>query len=161
NRKGAIAVLANKNRPYPIDPDFEKQSEAIEADARRVKRSAVVLGVATNDDIDAAFRTLKGLVKKKEVVGLAVTADPFLASRRAQIVKLANGLGIPAIYQWSSFVAEGGLMSLHPNKDEAYANAAYFCGVILKGTKAGDLGVRATKKAELVIDAAAARKLRL
>jgi ABC-type uncharacterized transport system substrate-binding protein len=58
-------------------------------------------------------------------------------------------------------VADGGLMSLYPNKGEAYANAAHFCGVILKGTKAGDLEIRQTKKAELVINGALAKKLRL
>jgi putative ABC transport system substrate-binding protein len=161
-KAGAIAVLANPNRPYPTHADFAKQTKALEVTAaKKAQRSAVVLGAGTEAEIDQAFKTLKGLFKTREVVGLAVTADPFLASRRVQIVTLADRLGIPAIYQWPSFVVDGGLMSFGPSKAQAYEFAGDYVGQILSGKRVGDLPVRKTNKFDLVIGAAAAKKLRL
>ena len=160
-KAGAIGVLANPNRPYPTKPDFVGQKKDLEAAAKKIKRSAVVLGAGSKGEIDQAFKTLKTLVRNKEVFALVVTADPFLSSRRTQIVALAVGLGIPAIYQWSSFVEAGGLMSFGTSKTEAYHNAGDYVGSIFKGKRAADLAVKASKKRELVVDSAMAKKLRL
>jgi putative ABC transport system substrate-binding protein len=159
-KQGAIAVLANPNRPFPTKADFAAQTKVLQAKAKKAGRSAVVLGAGSKAEIANAFKTLQGLVKKREVVGLVVTADPFLANSREQIVPLANRLGIPAIYQWPSFVVDGGLMSFAPSKAQAYANAGDFVADILSGKPVGTLAVREARKFEVAVNQETARKLK-
>ncbi len=101
-KAGAIGVIANPNRPYPTTPDFEAQKRTWKPRRRRRASERQWTGAGTKGEIDKVFQTLKGLVRKKEIVGLTFTADPFFVSRRKQIVRLAAELGIRAVYQWPS-----------------------------------------------------------
>ena len=158
-KPGAIGVLVNPQRPHPKNPDLAGQKGNLETAAKKIGRSAVVLGAGTEGEINAGFKELKTRVENGEVVALLVTADPFFNSRRAQVIALANELAIPAIYQWPGFVEAGGLMSYGPSKTEAYHNAGDYVGCILKGQQPGELPVRETNKFELVIEPTMARTL--
>lgn len=57
--------------------------------------------------IDTAFATL---VQQRANL-LVVSADPFFLSKREQIIALAAYHAVPAIYEWRTFAAAGGLMS--------------------------------------------------
>ena len=90
-----------------------------------------------------------------------VTSDPYLFSRREQIVTLANQYKVPAIYQWREYAASGGLMSYGTTLAETYRTVGLYVGRILKGEKAGDLPVVQSDKIEFVINLKTAKALGL
>ena len=67
----------------------------------------IVLKVSSEDDIDTAFAPSSN----NEAGGLLAAVDPFLQSRREQLVALAARYAVPAIYDRRDFAAAGGLMS--------------------------------------------------
>src|SRR3954447_21323667 len=75
-----------------------------------------VLKASTESEIDAAFAALVQL----HVDALVVGADPFLSSRREQLVALASRHTVPAIYAWREFAAAGGLISYGSSLTTAY-----------------------------------------
>ena len=153
---GTIGILANPNRPHPINADPFNQKTGLEAKAQALGRTAIVLDAGSDSQLAGAAAALNG------ISGLVVTADPFFNSRRAQVVALAANLGVPAIYQWSGFVTAGGLMSYGPDKAEGYRNAGEFAGRIVKqGAQPANLPVRETNSFALVINDAVASSLNL
>jgi hypothetical protein len=70
-----------------------------------------ILKAGTESDIDAAFGSLVQL----RADALVVATDPFLNSRRDQLVALASRHAVPAIYYWREFATVGGLISYGPS----------------------------------------------
>ena len=70
------------------------------------------LKASTENEIDAAFASLAQLHARALVVG----ADPFLTSRRKQLVALASRHAVPSIYAWLEFADSGGLISYGASK---------------------------------------------
>jgi putative ABC transport system substrate-binding protein len=66
-----------------------------------------VLHATTSREIDAAFKTFG----RERLDALFVTGDSFYTIRRAQLVALTAGAGIPAAYSVRDFVVAGRLMS--------------------------------------------------
>jgi putative ABC transport system substrate-binding protein len=154
---GTIGILANPNRPHPKSANAAGQKGGLEGKAAALGRSAVVLDVGSDSQIDGAFATLNG-----NVSGLLVTADPFFNSRRERVIALAANLAVPAIFQWSGFVTAGGLMSYGPSKAEGYFNAGEYAGRIVKqGAQPATLPVRETNSFALVVNDATALGLNL
>jgi putative ABC transport system substrate-binding protein len=149
---GTIGVLANPNRP-----NVDTQLKDVQAAARRIGRQLAVLSAGTDRDIDTAFETLA----QRRIGALLVTADPFFASRRAQIATLAARYAVASVYQWREDAAAGGLMSYGASPIEMYRQAGVYTGRILKGEKPGDLPVIQPTKFELTINLKTARTLGL
>ena len=85
-----VALLLNPNNTEeaaPQLPDFEQA-------ARHLGRQFHILNAASETEIDAAFRALV----ERRVGALVVGADPFLLSRRQQLVALAARHAIPTTY---------------------------------------------------------------
>jgi putative ABC transport system substrate-binding protein len=66
---------------------------------------------------------------------------------------------IPVMYEFSSFVQDGGLMSYGPNAEDNFRRVAYYVDRILKGAKPGDLPMEQPTKFELVINVKTAKAL--
>jgi putative ABC transport system substrate-binding protein len=102
-----FALLANPNNPNVADvPEIEAAANAL---GRRLE----VLTASIESDLEAAF----GTMVQHRIDGLIVMADPFLISRREQLVALAARHAMPAIYPVRPFVDLGGLMSYGDNLD--------------------------------------------
>ncbi len=92
---------------------------------------------------------------------LFVGLDPFLNSRRVQLVNLASRHALPATFSNRDNAEIGGLMSYGANIADAYRQVGVYTGRILKGAKPTDLPVVQATKFELIINAETARMLGL
>jgi len=88
-------------------------------------------------------------------------ADALTNLNRKRIIDFAATHHIPAMYELSLYVRDGGLMSYGPNMDDLYRRAALYVDRILKGAKPGELPVELPNKLEFVIDLKTAKALGL
>jgi putative tryptophan/tyrosine transport system substrate-binding protein len=116
-----------------------------------------ILKAGTEAEIDAAFATLA----ERHADALLLGADPFLSSRRAQIVALASRHTIPVLDQSREFAEGGGLISYGAGIVATGRQVGVYTGRILKGEKPADLPVQQPTKFELVINLKTAKALGL
>jgi ABC-type uncharacterized transport system substrate-binding protein len=107
--------------------------------------------------LDAAFSATVA----ERTDALIDSADPFLSSKRNQIVALAAQHALPAAYPWGDYVESGGLMSYGPNILDSYYQIGIYAGRILRGERAGDLPVQLPLKFEFGINVRTAKALNL
>jgi ABC-type uncharacterized transport system substrate-binding protein len=115
------------------------------------------VGPRNLDELDAAFADLL----KARPDALLVTAEAFTRQHLARILDFANNNKIPAMFEDSSYVTAGGLMSYGPDYQDVFRKAAIFVDKILKGAKPGDLPIEQPTKFELVINLKTAKTLGL
>jgi putative ABC transport system substrate-binding protein len=147
-----IAMLVNPN-----NPTAETDIQDVEAAARAVGQQIDFLRAGSERDIDAAFRTMV----QQRTGALLVAHDPFLFSRREQLVALTAYLAIPAMYEFREFVLAGGLMSYGSKLTDNYRLAGAYAGRILKGAHPADLPVQQPTKFILTINVKTAKALGL
>jgi putative tryptophan/tyrosine transport system substrate-binding protein len=147
-----IALLANPKLPESA----RMVSDAKEA-ARTLSLELLVLNVSTPSEINTAF----AILRQRRAGALLVGSDPFIASRRQQIVALAARDAIPDVYLNREFVEEGGLMSYGNDTADGYRRAGLYVGRILKGEKPADLPIDQATKFELVVNVKTAKAIGL
>jgi ABC-type uncharacterized transport system substrate-binding protein len=147
-----IAVLVNPNYT-----DAEAQIREVQEAARSLGLQLQVLKASSESDFDAAFAAV--IAQRAGV--LLIASDPFLFSRRNQLVALAARHAIPAIYQFRECAAIGGLMSYGTRITDSYHQVGVYTGQILKGAKPADLPVVQSTKFEFVINLKTAKSLGL
>ena len=151
-RAGVIALLVNPNNAVA-----ERVIRDVQEAARPKGLQLHVLKATSESEIDTAFASLVQLHASALVVG----ADPFLSSRREQLVALASRHAVPASYAWREFADAGGLISYGPSLTSAIRLVGIYAGKILKGAKPADLPVQQPTKFELVINIKTAKSLGL
>jgi putative ABC transport system substrate-binding protein len=129
----------------------------VEAASTAIGLQTQVLNASNDHEIDAAFAII---VRERPDV-LFVAPDPFLFSRRVQLVRLAARHAVPATYASRENVEAGGLISYGANLKDASHQAGVYVGKILKGAKPADLPVVQATKFELVINLKTAKTLGL
>src|SRR4051812_613275 len=147
----AIALLVNPN-----NPQTRMMGEMQEA-ARAKGVQLPILYAGSESEIEAAFASLG----HGTADALVVTAEPFINSRREQVVALAARHAVPAIYGIREYAVAGGLISYGPSLSAAYRQVGIYAGTILKGAKPADLPVQQPAIFELVVNLNTAKALGL
>jgi putative ABC transport system substrate-binding protein len=145
-----IALLLN-----PKNPDLGQHAQDVQTAAQYLGQHLRVLNAGNEEDIDSAFAAMA----RERPDALLLDPDPFLVSRRDQIVTLANYHQIPTLYDFRESVEAGGLASYGPSHTEPYRLAGIYAGRILKGAKPADLPVQQPTKFELVINLRTAKRI--
>jgi putative ABC transport system substrate-binding protein len=147
-----VAVLGTSTRPGNAQ------------ELREVELAAGALGVKLQygdvlspKDIEPAFQA----ARKGRADALLVLGSPVLISYRKQLVDLAVKNRLPAIYNRSEFVEDGGLMTYGVSVTDLFRHAATYVDKILKGAKPADLPVEQPTKFELMINLKTAKQIGL
>jgi putative tryptophan/tyrosine transport system substrate-binding protein len=93
--------------------------------------------------------------------GLVVVPDVFTFAHRAPIISAAAWSNVPAVYGFSYFARDGGLLSYGPDPVDIPRRAASYVDRILRGAKPGDLPVQFPTKFEMVVNLKTAKALGL
>jgi putative tryptophan/tyrosine transport system substrate-binding protein len=113
------------------------------------------VGPKNLDELEAAFTDL--LSQRPDA--LLVTTEPFTQRYLARILDFANSNRIPTMFESSSYVEAGGLMSYGPDYQEMFRTAAVLVGRILKGARPADLPIEQPTTFELVINLRTAKAI--
>jgi putative tryptophan/tyrosine transport system substrate-binding protein len=148
----AIAFLVNPNNAVADLDTSDAQSAAA-----AVGQELIVVKAGDESEIDAAF----AVIARERGGGLLQQLDPFLQSRRDQLVALAARYRLPAIYERRDFAVAGGLVSYGTSLRDALRLVGSYAGRALKGERPADLPVQQPVKFELVINLKTARALGL
>lgn len=151
-RARVIVLLVN-----PSLPAADRVVHSVQDAARVGGLQLHVLKAHTDSEIEAAFVALDEL----HAGALVVSADPYLSSRRGQLVALAARHAIPAMYSWREFAAAGGLVSYGASLTVAFRLVGEYAAKVLKGARPADLPVQQPRTLELVINLRTAKALGL
>jgi putative tryptophan/tyrosine transport system substrate-binding protein len=134
------------------------------SDVAEVTKAAGVLGltlhvveIGRTREIDHAVTGLK----ERGIGAVLVGDDPFLLSRREQIIDHLNRQALPAVYFTRDFVAAGGLMSYGASSLGGYRQAGLYVGAILKGARPSELPVIQPTAFALTVNLRTARTIGL
>jgi putative ABC transport system substrate-binding protein len=141
----------------PDSPNTAFDLPDMQVAARGLGQQLIIVNARDEREIDTAFSDLV----QQRAAALVVQPEPFLLSRRNQLVALAARYAIPALYFERAFPTAGGLMSYGPDFGEVNRQAGIYAGRILKGEKPADLPVIRPTKFELVINLKTAKALGL
>jgi putative ABC transport system substrate-binding protein len=130
---------------------------AVEAAARSLKVAPIITPVHSDAEIETAITSLG----REPGGGLVVMHDAFVQVHRAPIILLAARNNVPAVYQRSLFVRDGGLLSYGPNQVDIFRRSASYIDRILRGTKPADLPVQLPVKFQMTINLKTAKALAL
>jgi putative ABC transport system substrate-binding protein len=147
-----VATLLNPN-----NPNAPTQSKSLQAAAARLGLQLRVLDVSAPSDIEPVFAKAHEL----QAAALVISQDVLFSDEAEQLAKLTVRYKVPAIYDWRTFAAAGGLMSYGADVADEYHQAGIYVGRILKGEKPSDLPVIQATKFNLVINLKTAKSFGL
>ncbi|HEY1269711.1 MAG TPA: ABC transporter substrate-binding protein [Candidatus Binatia bacterium] len=106
-------------------------------------------------ELEQAFRA----AASKHTEALVTITTTLLFRRQKEIVELAKKQRLPSMFEGSSWVDLGGLISYSTNDAEVFRRAAYYVDKIIKGAKPADLPVEQPTKFEMVINLKTAKQI--
>jgi putative ABC transport system substrate-binding protein len=147
-----------KRAAIMFDPDAAPLSTFmpfLETAARSFKVDLIFAPVQSDAEIEAAIIALG------REGGLVVLSDAFTAAHRGSIISAATRNNVPAIYPYSYYARDGGLLSYGPDLVDNFRRATTYVDRILRGEKPGDLPVQFPTKFEMVVNRKTATALGL
>ena len=151
--KRVAIMFSPETAPY-VSSYFQPSFEAA---ARLLQVEPVIAPVHSDAEIEMVITSLA----REPRGGLITVPDNFVNSHRQTVISLAARNNIPAVYQISVFVREGGLLSYGADDVDAYRRAATFVDRILRGEKPSDLPVQLPVKFEMAVNLKTAKALGL
>jgi putative tryptophan/tyrosine transport system substrate-binding protein len=127
-------------------------------DAARVLGVKVqTLGVRQPNDFDHAFAEMT----REPPDAILMVSDALTVLNRGRVVEFAKTNHLPTIFENSSIVRDGGLMSYGPKQSEIGERAADLVARILGGARPADLPLELPTRFELLINLQTAKALGL
>jgi putative ABC transport system substrate-binding protein len=130
---------------------------SFEAAARSVRVEPIVAPVHSDAEIETVITSLG----REPRGGLIAMPDAFTDGHRALIISLTARNNVPAVYNGTYFVRNGGLLSYGHNNGDLFRRAAPYVDRILRGAKPADLPVQLPVKFEMALNAKTAKALGL
>ena len=148
-----VALLTNPANPFTT---HMLKSALAATNSRHL--TTHVYEVSAVGDFDKVFAA----IAKSKSDAMAVLADrPFLVSNRQRIVEFAAQNRLPAMYPFSEFMDDGGLVFYGPNFPEMFRRSATYVDKIIKGAKPADLPLEQPTRFEFIVNAKTAKALGL
>ena len=151
-RAARIAVLWNAD-----DRGMTLRYREVEKAARTLHVTVQPLGVREPDDFDMAFSAMTA----KRPDALIMVTDALTLLNRKRVIDFALVHRIPAMYEASLLVQDGGLMSYGANQDDNFRRAASYVDRIFKGASPSTLPVERPGRYYLTINLKTAKALGL
>jgi putative ABC transport system substrate-binding protein len=130
---------------------------SFETAARSLKVASIPAPVRSDAEIETAITALG----REPGGGLVSLAGGFMLAHRTLVILAAARNNVPAVYNVSDFVRDGGLLSYGPDPVDLFRRAATYVDRILRGAKPGDLPVQFPTKFEMVLNLKTAKALGL
>jgi putative ABC transport system substrate-binding protein len=142
-----------------------KWLELLSEIAPAIKRIAIMFNPDTAP-ASAYMPSLETAARSLKVLPITVPVhsdapDAFTFAHRVPIIMAAARNNIPAVYRYSVFARDGGLLSYGPDLADNYRGAATYVDRILRGAKPGDLPVQFPAKYEMAVNLKTAKSLGL
>jgi putative tryptophan/tyrosine transport system substrate-binding protein len=149
-----------KRAAFMLNPDNSPSSiflPSLETAARSLKVVTITAPVYGDAEIETAIIALG----REPGGGLVVMPSPFMTAHRAQVILAAARNNIPAVYAFSYYARDGGLLSYGSDQVDISRRAASYVDRILRGAKPGDLPVQFPTKFEMAVNLKTAKALGL
>jgi putative tryptophan/tyrosine transport system substrate-binding protein len=147
-----IAVLWNAD-----DRGMTLRYQNVEKAAQKLHVTVQPLGVREPDDFDTAFAAMT----QNRPDALFLVTDALTLLNRQRVIEFARVHRIPAMYEFSTLVRDGGLMSYGASQDDNYRRAASYVDRIFKGDAPSTLPVERPGRYYLTINLKTAKALNL
>lgn len=151
-KASSIAVLWNAD-----DRAMTLRYREIEKAARVLGVTIRPLGVREPDDFDVAFAAMT----REPPDALFLVTDALTILNRRRVIDFAAAHRVPAMYENSLVVRDGGLMSYGPDQADSFRRVAVYVDRILKGAKPGELPVEQPTRYYLLVNLPTAKVLGL
>jgi putative tryptophan/tyrosine transport system substrate-binding protein len=130
---------------------------SFEAAARLLKIVPIPTPVRNDVEIEAAIIAFV----REPGDGIVVMPGTFTNTHRAPIIAAMARNNLPAVYGFSYFVRDGGLLSYGPDSVDIFRRSATYIDRILRGAKPAELPVQFPTKFEMVVNLKAAKAIGL
>jgi putative ABC transport system substrate-binding protein len=147
-----IAVLWNAD-----DRGMTLRYREVEKAAQTLRVTVQPLGVREPNDFDTAFSAMTA----HRPDALFLVTDALTLLNRKRVIDFALAHRIPAMYEFSVLVQDGGLMSYGASQDENFRRAASYVDRIFKGAAPSALPVERPTRYYLTINLKTAKALGL
>jgi putative ABC transport system substrate-binding protein len=130
---------------------------SVETAARSLKVAPIRAPVHSDAEVETAIIALG----REPGGGLVVMPDAWSLTHRAPIILGAARNNVPAVYNFSAFARDGGLLSYGVDQVDTFRGAATYVDRILRGAKPEDLPVQFPTKFEMIVNRKTANALGL
>jgi putative ABC transport system substrate-binding protein len=130
---------------------------SLETAARSLKVELIIAPVHSDVEVETAIIALG----REPGGGLVVMSGAFMNTHRAPVILAAARNDVPAVYSFSYYARDGGLLSYGPDPVDNVRRVATYVDRILRGEKPGDLPVQFPTKFDLVVNLKTAKAMGL
>jgi len=153
----AIARVSILFNPVTAGHSISLFLPPVEAVAASIAVETVTAPVRSPAEIESVIAD----IARDEAQGLVILPDNFMSIHRTVVIEQAARLKVPAIYPFSYFATDGGLVGCGADMFDLYRRTSVYVDRVLRGSKPADLPVQAPVKVDLVVNLRTAEALGL
>ena len=136
--------------------DYDEELHDIHSAAEAFGLKLAIARLDGKSDLESGVTSLV-----RDGASVLIETGPIVYDNRARAVAAAARAAVPMLYEWRTFVDQGGLMSYGSDINAVYSQAGIYACRVLKGENVGDPPVVRQSKIELIINLKTAKTLGL